>query len=127
LSSDWYYQNDHDHSELRILPIEQAEENVSGAALAEVPIEGVNARVYHNDKLSYVVSSVEHEVECPTGSTGDDKGGTRPPVPPGGTDTPVKCTAWREQVQVVDFSSGSPALRGKVQLPDMGGYSYGGM
>ncbi|HMI84711.1 MAG TPA: beta-propeller domain-containing protein, partial [Polyangiaceae bacterium] len=52
LSSDWYYQNDHEHSELRILPIDQAEENVSGAALAEVPIEGVNARVYHNGSLS---------------------------------------------------------------------------
>jgi hypothetical protein len=126
LSSDWYYQNDHDHSQLRILPIDQAEENVSGAALAEVDIEGVNARVYHNGSLSYVVSNVEHEVECQNGTTGDDRGGTAPPKP-GGTGTPAKCTAWREQVQVVDFSSGTPILRGKVQLPDLGGYYYGGM
>jgi len=126
LSSDWYYENDHDHSALRILPIDQAEENVSDAALAEVAIEGVNARVYHNGALSYVVSNVEHEIECPTGPTGD-KGGTTP-VPPGRTGTTqTKCTAWREQVQVVDFSSGTAVLRGKVELPDLGGYYYGGM
>jgi hypothetical protein len=132
LSSDWYYQNDHDHSELRILPIDQAEENVSGAALAEVPIEGVNARVYHNGSLSYVVTSVEHEAACPTGSggSGGSNPGTDVPPTPGGKGTggdAQKCYAWRQQVQVVDFSSGAAVLRGKVELPDMGGYYYGGM
>jgi hypothetical protein len=129
LSSDWYYQNDHDHSELRILPIDQAEENVSGAAIAEVPVEGVNARVYHNGSLSYVVTSVEHEAACPVGTGGSNPGTDVPPTPGGkGPDgTPTKCYAWRQQVQVVDFSSGAAVLRGKIELPDMGGYSYGGM
>jgi hypothetical protein len=124
LSSDWYYQNDREHSELRILPIDQAEENVSDAALAEVPIQGVNARVYHNGSVSYVVSNVEHEVDCTTGP-GGGRGGSRPPS---GTDTPDnKCYGWREQVQIIDFTSGTPVPRGKVELPDMGGYYYGGM
>jgi hypothetical protein len=124
LSSDWYWQNDQDHSELRILPIDQAEETVSGAALHEVAIEGTNAGVYHNGALSYVVSNVQYEVAC--SNPGDKGGGSSPPVPPGGRDTPSKCYAWRQQVQVVDFSSGSPVLRGKVALPDLGGYYYGG-
>ena len=123
LSSDWFWQNDVSHSELRILPIAQAEETVSGAALHEVPIEGTNANVYHNGALSYVVSNVEYEISCADG--GDKGGGTRPPVPPTGGDTTSKCYAWRQQVQVVDFSSGAPVLRGKVDLPSLGGY-YGG-
>jgi hypothetical protein len=124
LSSDWYWQNDQSHSELRILPIAQAEETTSNAALHEIPIQGTNASVYHNGALSYVVSSVEYEIACT--NPGDPGGGTRPPVPPGGDTTPRKCYAWRQQVQVVDFSSGAPVLRGKVDLPDLGNYYYGG-
>ncbi|MET0594204.1 MAG: beta-propeller domain-containing protein [Polyangiaceae bacterium] len=124
LSSDWY-SYDHDQSELRILPIDQVDEKVSGAALAEVAIEGVNARVYHNGELSYVVTNVEHEVACGTTGGGDTPGSGGAPGKPG--DATTKCYRWREQVQVVDFSSGTAVLRGKIALPDLGYYSYYGM
>ncbi len=117
LSSDWWYQNDQEHSELRILPTAQADENVSGLALAEIPINGVNARVFHNDALSYVVSSVRHEAPCPYGST---SGGPEP----GGV--AQKCYSWGQEVQVVEFSNGTAKLRGKIALPDFGAYWYGG-
>jgi hypothetical protein len=124
LSSDWYWQNDKDRSELRVLPIGQADETVSGAAIAEVPIEGVNARVYHNGALSYVVTRVEREIACAAGQGGDFPGD---PGKPGDT-TARKCYAWHEQVQIVDFSSGSAVVRGKIALPELApSYSYYGM
>ena len=112
LSSDWWYENDKEHSELRVLPLAQAEENVSGMALSEVPIEGVDARVFHNGSLSYVVSSVRHTIACPPDS-----------IKPGAPNSP--CYSWTQQVQVVDLSSGRAVLRGKIALPDLGPYWYG--
>jgi hypothetical protein len=126
LSSDWWYGNDQEHSELRVLPIAQAEENVSGLATAEIPINGVNARVFHNGSLSYVVSSVRHQITCPPSYGGGvTSGGVGPSSPP------PTCYAWTQEVQVVDMSSGQATLRGKIALPDLGAnwynyYGYGG-
>ena len=125
LSSDWYYENDQDHSELRVLPTAQADENTSGLAVSETSIDGINAREFHqkNGKLSYIVSNVRRAIPC-TGSgffgatgTGGDPGGKQP-----------TCYAWTQQVQVVDYVDGKPVLRGKVALPEVlqNYYSYYG-
>jgi len=118
LSSDWWYGNDVDHSELRVLPTAQADENVSGAALAEVAIDGTNARVFHNQAFSYVVSNVRHPVACAVG-----QGETSAPDGKGGVQT---CYAWTEQVQVIEYVDGKAVVRGKKELPSAGGgYGYG--
>jgi hypothetical protein len=108
LSSDWWG-NDASHSTLRILPTDQAEENVSGAASDEVDIAGDNAQTFHNGALAYIVSSV-----C-----GDDAGTTGKAY--------YQCNAWTQEIQVVDYSKGTIQKRGVVDLPSTpGGYYYGG-
>ncbi|GAC1554729.1 MAG: hypothetical protein NVS3B10_16020 [Polyangiales bacterium] len=109
LSSDWW---DHDlnSSEYRVLPIDKAEENDTlDAAIASVKIDGVNARVFHNGDLAYVVSNVHSKGACPGGYGGPKDG----------------CDVWTQQVQIVDLSSGTAKLRGKVTLPTIDGYWYG--
>jgi hypothetical protein len=115
LSSD-FWDNDQDHSTLRVLPVEQAEENVSGSALGEVEIDGHNSSVFHNGNLSYVVSNVRRETDC------SNTRGT--PVPTNGA-APV-CYAWTQEIQVVDRTGGSVVKRGKIALPEIGDYWYGG-
>jgi hypothetical protein len=108
LSSDWWG-NDVNHSTLRILPVSQAEENVSAAASDEADIEGENAQSFHNGSLAYIVSSV-----CSSQSAAD----------PGGKGS--QCVAWTQEVQVVDYSGGTIQKRGVVRLPDQGNYYYAG-
>jgi hypothetical protein len=127
LSSDWWYENDQDHSSLRVMKIADAEENKSDVALAEVAIEGNNSQVFHNGNLSYVVSTVRHEVQC-TGNV--YQGGIEPGIAPsgkGGVTTP-KCYAWSQQVQAIDMSTTPPTLLGKKALPDINRsyWAYGG-
>lgn len=118
LSSDWWYENDQDHSELRVLPIADAEENKSELAIAEINIDGVNSQVFHNGKLSYVVSSVRRETPCLNGGVYVGKGEPGA-APAGGTGaTAPKCYAWGQQIQVIDFSGPKPVLRGKKSMPD---------
>ncbi len=122
LSSD-FWQNDADHSELRVLPLAQAEENVTDATLASLPINGTSPTVFHDGNISYVVSSVRKDVECSqTGQVG--------PTP---NAADQKCYAWTNEVQVVDTSNGGAKLRGKIALPDQGtnyyynwGWGWGG-
>ncbi len=114
LSSD-FWDNDQQHSTLRVLPTAQAEDNVSGAALAEIEIDGYNSSVYHNGNLSYVVSNIQHEVAC----TGNE------PTSPKADGTSV-CYNWTQEIQVVDRSNGTAVKRGKVDMPDAAGYWYGG-
>jgi hypothetical protein len=112
LSTDWWG-NDIDHSELRILPLSQADENSSDPAIADVAIEGTNAQVFHNGDLAYVATNVREQVDC----------STQPGQPGIGSDgKPYPCYTWHQQVQVVDTITG--AKLGKVSLPDAGGYYY---
>jgi hypothetical protein len=117
VSSD-FWDNDSNHSELRVVPLAEAEENVADATLAKVSIDGTNPTVFHDGDLSYVVSNVRHEVACPEnqgGANPDGKGGEA-----------YKCYSWTQQVQVVDTARGSASLRGKLALPDRGnGYYWG--
>jgi len=119
VSSD-FWDNDTDHSELRVLPLAQAEENVSDATLASLAIEGFNPTVFHDGDMSYVVSSVRHEVACPAEANGDYPGKGAPDA------AENKCFAWTQQMQAVDTSNGTAVLRGKVALPDTGSNSYYG-
>jgi hypothetical protein len=121
VSSD-FWDNDTDHSELRLLPISEAEENVGDATLATVDIDGINPTVFHDRDTSYVVSNVRHEVACPDGQNGPYPGKEAPTDP----NAPApKCYSWTQEVQVVDTSGGGAGLRGKVSLPDIGGGWYG--
>ena len=116
LSSD-FWQNDADHSELRVLPLAQAEENVSDATLASVPINGTSPSVFHDGDLSYVVSNVRKQVPCAA------EPGQAEPLDPNGEK--YQCFSWTNEVQVVDTSNGGAKLRGKIELPDQGaGYYY---
>ena len=105
LSSDWW---DHDltKSELRVLPIGDAEERQSlDGALASVAIEGYNARVFRNGELAYVVSDVREKVTCTTSGPKDFEGPTG------------DCYSSTQKIQVVDLAGGKAVLKGSVKLP----------
>jgi len=118
LSSDWW-DNDLSKSELRVLPLADAEENKSlDGALASVSIEGYNARVFRNGDLAYVVSDVREKVTCPTSGGGA-------PAPDGKGSG--ECYSSTQKVQVVDLAGGKATLKGSVKLPvsTYGGYYWG--
>lgn len=93
VSSDWW-DYDSSHSLIRMLPKAQAEESADVGAVPSLEIEGVNARVFANGHLLYVLTTLR----CPGANAG--------------------CTQAAVQVQVVDFSGGAPVLRGKIALPN---------
>jgi hypothetical protein len=107
ISSDWWG-NDVSTSQVRLLPIADAEETADTTApVPTVNVDGVNARMFRNYELSYVVTDVRTPAEC-AGAIAST------------------CYARAQQIQVVDLSTGTPVLRGKVQLPaDPWGW-YGG-
>jgi hypothetical protein len=108
ISSDWW-DNDVATSQVRVLPIADAEETADTTApVPSVDVDGVNARVFRNGDLSYVVTDVRTEAAC-----GSSIAGT--------------CYARAQQVQVVDLSTDTPVLRGKVQLPAGRWGWYGGV
>lgn len=112
LSSDWW-DNDLSKSELRVLPISDAEEKRSlDGALASVSIEGYNARIFRNGDLAYVVSDVREKIPCPTG--GGSKG--EPGAPSDGSYEPV-CYTNTQKIQVVDLAGGKAVLKGSTKLP----------
>jgi hypothetical protein len=113
VSSD-FWDNDTDHSELRVLPAAQAEENVSGVALATLEIDGVNPTVFANGDVTYVVSNVRKEVTC----TPDQKYEPEPGVE-------GKCYTWTQEVQAIDVSDGEADALGKIALPDVGNSYWG--
>lgn len=92
VSSDWW-DYDSSRSLIRMLPKAQAEESADLGAVPSIEVEGVNARVFANGQLLYVLTSLR----CPPNT--------------------LDCTA-SAQLQVVDFSSGAPVLRGKLALPN---------
>src|SRR5262249_28880285 len=106
-----FWDNDLSTSEVRVLPIANAEELSDDGSAVSVSVDGVNAQVYRNGDLAYIVTSVRVAAACP--------GSPRGVVTPG-------CYGRREQVQVVDLSGGGARLRGKIQLPvDAWGYWWG--
>lgn len=114
VSSD-FWDNDEDHSELRVVPKTQADEATTDPALATLPIPGTNPTVFHNGGMSYVVSNVQHEVPCAAGTTPDGNG------------KEPRCYAYTQAVTAVDLSSNPPSVRGSVTLPDAqyGGWGWG--
>jgi hypothetical protein len=103
ISSDWWG-NDDTTSEVRALPIGDADEKSDESAAPDAVVPGVDARVFMNGTLTYVVTSVQIPVACPS-----------PVVGPGGL--PQQCTTWQETVNVVDVSGGGAKVRGTVALP----------
>jgi hypothetical protein len=125
VSSDWW-DNDATHSDVRVLPIADAEENSDESTAIDTPIDGVDANVFTNGNLDYIVTSVQVPVPCGQGggvTVGPAPGGASG-VPGGAPQPPQQCTGWRQQVQVVDLSNGGAKLRGKIALPmnQNGGY-----
>src|SRR5581483_9930673 len=97
VSSDWW-DNDVTSSEVRVLPIANAEETADAAGAVSVNVDGVDARTFQNGNLLYVVTDVRQSIACP--------------VSPGSS-----CYGRAEQIQVVDVSNGGAVLRGKTTLP----------
>ncbi|MBN9161157.1 MAG: beta-propeller domain-containing protein, partial [Myxococcales bacterium] len=98
LSTDWWGY-DNKTSELRVLPIANAEENVTDPNARSVSIDGTNARVFRNGDLAYVVTTLY-------------------PTTPNG---PSYATP---HVQVVDLSNGGATLKGSLDLPQETNGSY---
>ena len=96
LSTDWWG-NDNQKSELRVLPLTNAEENAAEPNAPTVSIDGTNARVFRNGDLAYVVTTLY------------------PKQPYNG---PWHATP---HVQVVDLSNGGATPRGSLDLPDDSG------
>ena len=105
ISSDWWG-NDVSQSEVRVLPTTDAAENFDHAGAPTVSVPGVDARVFTNGTLAYVVTAVQVTYPCPT------FGGQPGPVGP-----PSGCTGWQENVEVVDVSGGGAKARGHIALP----------
>ena len=127
ISSDWF-DNDQSWSEVRLVPIANAEETTDAGDIPSVRIEGVNAQVFMNGSLAYVVTDVRVQVACdangrPTDASGGAVNGVSAPIAVGGGGA-SSCTGRAEQIQVVDLSNGIQ-LRGKVRLPVDGWGYYG--
>jgi hypothetical protein len=125
ISSDWW-DNDVTHSDVRILPVTDAEENSDESKAVDTPVAGIDANVFANGNLDYVVTSVQVTVPCTKGAIGT---GAAAPSAPANAGLPTntnaglptkpvpQCYGWQEQVQVVDLSGGGAKLRGKIALP----------
>ncbi len=109
ISSDWW-NNDVTWSEVRLVPIANAEETTDAGDVPTVRVEGVNAQVFMNGQFAYVVTNVQVPATC------DGSGRVLPDGKAAAAGGTSACTARAEQVQVVDLSNGV-TLRGKVRLP----------
>lgn len=108
ISSDWW-DNDVSSSEVRVLPVANAEESTDAGAIPSLNVQGTNARVFRNGDLAYVVTNVRLDAPCPGNGGG------------------IGCYQRAEQVAVVDLSSGGAVQRGTVRLPaDPWGYYWWG-
>jgi hypothetical protein len=114
LSSDWWG-NDVTTSEMRVLPIADAQETTDDGTTVSTTINGVDAQTFQNGTLSYVVTDIQVPVPC-SGPYGYGS-----PNGPGG-----QCTGETQQVTVVDTSNGNNVIRGTVQLPMLPYWVYGG-
>jgi hypothetical protein len=109
ISSDWW-DNDVTWSEVRLLPIANAEETSDTGNTPTVKVDGVNAQVFMNGRFAYVVTNVQVPATC------DNSGRALPAGASAPAGTTYQCNARAEQIQVVDLSTGV-TLRGKTQLP----------
>jgi hypothetical protein len=117
ISSDWWGY-DSSYSEVRALPIADAAEKVDESTAPDALVHGVDARVFTNGMLTYVVTAVQQPIACNVPGPVQSR-----PVASG---QPQQCYVWQEQVQVVDVSGGGAKNRGVVALPvDPGGWYYG--
>ncbi|MBX3209464.1 MAG: beta-propeller domain-containing protein [Labilithrix sp.] len=91
VSADWGHELP--RSELRVLPVANAEENVLEPNAPTVSIDGSDAQLFRNGDLAYVVTTVESKLSRYAMRS----------VP---------------RVQVVDLSSGEPTLKGALDLPE---------
>ncbi|HXU74627.1 MAG TPA: beta-propeller domain-containing protein [Polyangia bacterium] len=108
ISSDWW-DNDVTASEVRVLPVANAEESTDAGAIPSLNVEGTNARVFRNGDLAYVVTNVRLDTPCPGAPSGSG------------------CYQRAEQISVVDLSNGNAVQRGTVRLPnDPWGYYWWG-
>lgn len=116
ISTDWW-RNDQSHSDVRLLPINDAAENFDESQAPDIQVPGINARVFTNGQLAYIVTDIQVPYPCPV------YGGQPKPVPSG--QPPAQCMGYQDQVQVIDLSGGSAVKRGTVLLPidPNGGYS----
>ncbi|HEY8073890.1 MAG TPA: beta-propeller domain-containing protein [Labilithrix sp.] len=99
LSTDWWGY-DQQNSELRVLPIGNAEELHTDPAAKSVTLDGTDAQVFRNGDLAYVLT-------------------TKYPKPP--YNGPYYETP---EVQVVDLANGGATLRGKIDLPQLDNYYW---
>jgi hypothetical protein len=117
ISSDWW-SNDVTHSDVRVLPVTDSEENRDESKAVDTPVAGVDANVFTNGSLDYIVTNVQVTVPCTKGTVGSAGAAPSGPASPG---LPIKsapqCSGWEQQVQVVDLSGGGAKLRGKIALP----------
>ncbi len=104
VSSD-FWGNDVSQSEVRVLPTSDPAEIHDQSAAPDLPVPGIDGRVFTNGSLLYVVTSVQVTAPCPKTTGGPDPG------------APTQCPSWQQQVQVVDASSGTARARGTIALP----------
>ncbi len=123
ISSDWW-DNDVTHSDVRILPITDAEEN---ARRVEGPRPALGRRGQRERLHQRDARLRRHERAGPgpvrTERRGRPRAGRR--TRKSGT-APQRCYGWQQQVQVVDLANGSAKLRGKIALPMAPNGYYGG-
>jgi hypothetical protein len=128
VSTDWWG-NELDKSELRILPIADAEETKGlDSAVSTVALDGHNARVFRNGDLAYVVTTVREKIDCKTEGGGAKPGAPQSDGAPGGAPSEPTCYGSTQKIQVVDLAGGKATLKGSIKLPlqQYGGwYGYG--
>jgi len=103
VSSDWWG-NDTSSSQVRVLPIDNAEETSDAASVPTVNVDGVGAQVFTNGRYTYVVSSVPPDRRAPATAAARAPSRSRSSTSPGG----------------------GAVLRGKIQLPTDASGWYGG-
>jgi hypothetical protein len=109
-----FWEYDVTTSEVRVLPISDAEELRDVGAVPTVTVDGIRAQVFRNGNLTYIVTDVRVDAPCDYGGSGGIGG------------NPTKCYKRAQQVQVVDLANGVARLRGKLQLPgDSWGWGWG--
>lgn len=103
VSSDWW-DNDVSTSEVRVLPLANADESEDFGNTPTLNVPGVNAQVFRNGLLTYVVTNVRVTVACPPNGGGYSNGNGQ-------------CWTRAQQVTVVDTSNGTARTRGSIRLP----------